>query len=105
MKPLRICLLRIPHLTKVQELEMIRDLNATKLFKKEDVTNAVRENGKLLLDMLYEADIHVPQDVKLQPTLLNKIGKWPAYGTTCDCCLGYRIYLALIVGLVIGYFI
>ena len=34
---------------------------------------------------------------------LAKVLAWPAEGVDCPCCLGTRIWLALIVGLIVGY--
>jgi hypothetical protein len=33
--------------------------------------------------------------VKPSLTPYNRVGKWFAMGTTCDCCLGYRVALAV----------
>lgn len=37
------------------------------------------------------------------PTIA-KILHFPAMGTECFCCVGARIYLAFLVGLLTGYF-
>ena len=38
-------------------------------------------------------------------TLLNRIGEIASYGTECTCCLGYRIWIALFVGIGVGIWI
>jgi hypothetical protein len=36
-------------------------------------------------------------------TLANKIGMLPTTGLTCMCCAGYRVWFALVLGVVLGY--
>jgi hypothetical protein len=44
-------------------------------------------------------------ETRLKPTktIWNLIGEFPTKYTDCTCCLGYRIWAALFVGLVAGY--
>jgi hypothetical protein len=41
--------------------------------------------------------------LKPTKTIWNLIGEFPTKYTDCTCCLGYRIWAALFVGLVAGY--
>jgi hypothetical protein len=36
-------------------------------------------------------------------TVWNRIGMAMAYGTSCNCCIGWRVIFALGIGLAIGF--
>ncbi len=44
-------------------------------------------------------------ETKLKPTktIWNKVGEFFAQGTDCTCCLGWRVGIALVLGLFVGF--
>jgi hypothetical protein len=48
-------------------------------------------------------NVFIETRLKPKKTWLNKVGEFPTKFTDCTCCLGYRIWAALVLGLFVGF--
>jgi hypothetical protein len=51
----------------------------------------------------YEATKTTKDILRGRLTLINKIGMLPTTGLSCMCCAGYRVWFALIIGMLLGF--
>jgi hypothetical protein len=65
-----------------------------------------RTDISIFCDIVSAFGIEAPKEIKNicigKYTLLNAIGNFPTKNLECMCCAGYRVWLALIVGVLLG---